>query len=233
MTGRYGLTSGLLILWIATPLGLALFLRPCSPTTRGSPCCRSTAPLHRQVGGLGLVLWGLMHWKWREPARFFCDVETDGGKGSDGLATDPAPRPQRATVASRRLTAPRWSPASPYSAGRGHHLARRRRTARRPARTAALPRHHGPASAVHPSHVPAHLRPPCRGRAVQPDRVPPHAAALVQLARAAIEWGTGRRLQLSPSPAVRRILIAAGVAALAALEIRQQLHADLLTRSWL
>jgi hypothetical protein len=50
-------------------------------------------------------------------------------------------------------------------------------------------------------------------------------AALVQLARAAIEWGTGRRLQLSPSPAVRRILIAAGLVALAALEIRQQLHA--------
>jgi hypothetical protein len=58
------------------------------------------------------------------------------------------------------------------------------------------------------------------------------AAPLGRLARAAISRVTGRRLQLSPSPAVRRTLIALGVVALVALEIRQQLHADLLTRSW-
>ncbi|GAA3137295.1 hypothetical protein JOF29_000066 [Kribbella aluminosa] len=58
------------------------------------------------------------------------------------------------------------------------------------------------------------------------------AVVLAQLARAAIERATGRRFRLSPSPAVRRVLITIGVAALVALEIRQQLHADLLTRSW-
>lgn len=61
---------------------------------------------------------------------------------------------------------------------------------------------------------------------------PLSAGLLAQLVRAAIGWSTGHRLQLSPSPTVRRFLIAVGVVALVALEIRQQLHADLLTRSW-
>lgn len=58
------------------------------------------------------------------------------------------------------------------------------------------------------------------------------AGLLAQLAWAASGRGSSRGLRLSPSPAVRRILITVGVVALVALEIRQQLHADLLTRSW-
>jgi hypothetical protein len=72
MTTRYGPNQrDRLILWIATPLGLALFLSPLLANYAGF----TVLPFDQhhvfgQVGGLGLVLWGLMHWKWREPARF-------------------------------------------------------------------------------------------------------------------------------------------------------------------
>ncbi len=48
--------------------------------------------------------------------------------------------------------------------------------------------------------------------------------------RAAVGWTTGRWLAVHLSPTARRVLVV-GIAAVIALEIRQQLHSDLLMQT--
>ena len=55
------------------------------------------------------------------------------------------------------------------------------------------------------------------------------AAAVVTVVRAVVGWSVGRWLSIRVS---RRILIPVVLIALAALEVDQQLHADLLTQPW-
>ena len=63
-----------------------------------------------------------------------------------------------------------------------------------------------------------------------PIAFPLAAGILVLLTRAAVGWTTGRWLAVHLSPTARRVLVV-GIAAVIALEIRQQLHSDLLMQT--
>ncbi len=64
-----------------------------------------------------------------------------------------------------------------------------------------------------------------------PIAFPLAAGILVLLTRAAVGWTTGRWLAVHLSPTARRVLLVVGIAAVIALEIRQQLHSDLLMQT--
>ncbi|WP_344215712.1 DUF2752 domain-containing protein [Kribbella sancticallisti] len=73
---------------------------------------------------------------------------------------------------------------------------------------------------------------PAEAATYNPIVFPLAAMTVLAIVRIGVGWSTGRWVDVRLSRNWRRALIAVCILALAALEIRQQLHADLLMQAW-